>query len=194
MVMCLPDDNAGAVTRLLVYTNGANSYLKYPRGRNLSNAEEIVEDYLLANKYGAQVVKQDIIRFLESINIDGLERYLLWADFATKVYQGLTGLDVRFRIYFTVVFYTFWKSQALAFHLDTDHFKALTFKGGYLAMDVFDLYQVVRAHHQSCLDRWTKAERDAQEVERNWELRSQLQVAEEKLKSTSHGAGCNNEE
>ncbi|KAI4247364.1 MAG: hypothetical protein L6R42_009644 [Xanthoria sp. 1 TBL-2021] len=152
MTMYLPDDTAGAVTRLLVNTNGDNSYLKYPRERNLSNAEEIVQDYLISTKYKVQQVKNDIIRFLGSIDVACTE-------------------------------------EPCMFHLDTDGFKALMFKGGYLAMDVFDVHQAVRADHQRCLDSWTKAERDAEEEQRLWEMRSQLLKDEEKARSTYPGAG-----
>lgn len=189
MTLYLPDDTAGAVTRLLVYTNGDNSYFKYPRERNLSNAEEIVEDYLISTKYKVQQVKNDIIRFLESIDVACTEECDLWLDFATKVYQGLAERDSCFQNYFKVIFYTFWKARVCMFHLDTDGFKALMFKGGYLAMDVFDVHQAVRADHQRCLDSWTKAERDAEEEQRLWEMRSQLWKDEEKARSTYPGAG-----
>ncbi|KAL8758043.1 MAG: hypothetical protein Q9199_001773 [Rusavskia elegans] len=97
MTMYLPDDTAGAVTRLLVYTNGDNSYLKYPRERNLSNAEEKVQDYLLSTKYKVQQVKNDIIRFLGSMDVACTEEYDLWLDFVTKVYQGLAERDSCFQ-------------------------------------------------------------------------------------------------
>ena len=164
MVMCLPDDNAGAVTRLLVYTHWTCHYRKY---RRELNTEEIVEDYLLANKYGAQCVKQDIIQFLKSIGRGGFGDYSRWLDFATRVYQGLGERDVHFQKYFKANFYDFWSSTLPTLDLDTDGFKCLMFKGGYLAMDVFDVYERVRADHQQFLRSRKEDEKDAEEDQRN---------------------------
>ena len=165
--MYLPDDSAGAVTRLLVYTNGINSYLKFRRELNFSKAEEIVKDYLLANKYGAQVVKEDIIEFLKLVGRGRSGEYPRWLDFGTKVYQGLGERDVHFQRYFKANFYDFWSSTLPTLDLDTDGFKCLMFKGGYLAMDVFDVYERVRADHQQFLRSRKEDEKDAEEDQRN---------------------------
>ncbi|KAI4232599.1 MAG: hypothetical protein LQ349_004908 [Xanthoria aureola] len=168
MVMCLPDDNAGAVTRLLVYTHRGNSYRKYPRELSFSKAEEVAEDYLLANQYGAQCVKKDIIEFLELVGRGRRGDYSRWLDFATKVYQGLGERDVRFQKYFKLTFYEFWSySFPTLLDLDTDGFKSLMFKGGFLAMDVFDVYERVRADHQRFLSLRKEDEKDAEEDQRN---------------------------
>ncbi|KAL8646348.1 MAG: hypothetical protein Q9226_006896 [Calogaya cf. arnoldii] len=167
----LADDDLDTVCHLLSYGRQQRSYTELVAVHlAIAEAVDVARDYLLAAKYNAEDMKNDIIRSLDELKISPECSLKSWLEFLTMVYGGLTKPDPLLQTYFEDTFQAFVKARSTFTQHDSKGFKALISMGGSLADDVFIVYHTGSNEEQQHIRTWPMAEENSEVEQRRWEL------------------------
>ncbi len=170
----LPEDDGMIVSRLLSYTWYKMSNVTFALQYVTKNAREFPHMYILAAKYGVEVMKKEILCSLDGLKISPQRTLKGWLEFVTIIFQGLLKPDTLFQEYFKNALESFLKAGSAYVQYNDTGFKALISKGDRLAANCFLVYHDEADREHQHISSWMMGDGDTEVEERRWDLHSSV--------------------